>query len=349
MKVLFVYTGLFTFIKLDQEILEKHYKVYPFGFDASHKIFTPISFIRQLFYLLRYGWSADVIVCDFAGYNSYLPAIWGKIFGKPVFMILCGTECYSIPGISYGNFNKTLQGWFTGESLKMADYLLPVHKRLVDTEYNYAPEGAPRQGYRHFCPKATAPVVELNYGYDFNLFYPEDVERTNASFLTVASHTVGSTYYRKGVDIILEIAAKRPDCNFTIVGRGPKLDSAELPSNVKVYERVTQDKLRGLYSSHEFYFQLSMAEGFPNALCEAMLCGAIPIGSDVAAIPDIIGDTGFVLPKKDVNLLSGLMDAALKCDKKKLSEAAVERIRTKWPLERREQILIGKIKEVTVD
>jgi glycosyltransferase involved in cell wall biosynthesis len=62
---------------------------------------------------------------------------------------------------------------------------------------------------------------------------------------------------------------------------------------------------------HEYYFQLSIMEGFPNALAEAMLCGCIPIGSNVSGIPFIIGDTGYILNKRDINELNLLVENVL--------------------------------------
>jgi glycosyltransferase involved in cell wall biosynthesis len=69
-----------------------------------------------------------------------------------------------------------------------------------------------------------------------------------------------------------------------------------------------------------------MAEGFPSAICEAMLCGCIPIGSNVAAIPYIIGDTGFVLHKKDTDKLVELCHTALNADVRTLSRRARARV-----------------------
>ena len=46
-----------------------------------------------------------------------------------------------------------------------------------------------------------------------------------------------------------------------------------------------------------------MSEGFPNALCEAMLSGCIPIVSNVGAMPKIVKETGYLLLKKDIYLL----------------------------------------------
>ena len=91
-----------------------------------------------------------------------------------------------------------------------------------------------------------------------------------------------------------------------------------------------------------------MSEGFPNAICEAMTCGCIPIGSNVGGIPDIIGDTGFLLMKRDVGQFRKIVCDALQCDKKSLSQKARARIMEKYPKDLREKeltVLVRKLIE----
>ncbi|MDX5477843.1 MAG: hypothetical protein LPJ98_05255 [Cyclobacteriaceae bacterium] len=42
-----------------------------------------------------------------------------------------------------------------------------------------------------------------------------------------------------------------------------------------------------------------------------MLCGCIPIGSSVNHIPEIIGNTGYILPRRDINLLRKILQPIL--------------------------------------
>ncbi len=97
--------------------------------------------------------------------------------------------------------------------------------------------------------------------------------------------------------------------------------------------------MKQLYQNTKFYFQGSRLEGLPNAVCEAMLCGCIPIGSRVFGIPDIIGNTGLLFDtEKDLVqvkdfILSGLGE--------KESKQARKRIISKFNISKR----IEKIKE----
>lgn len=342
-KVLFFYPKLFTFIKTDLEILEKHYHVKSQRFELSKKIFTPFAFLRQFIFLIANIWKADVIVCDFAGYVSFLPTLFGKVFGKPSLLILCGTECYAFPSIHYGNFNKKLLGLFTSWSYRMATHLAPVHKSMVISEYTYDDKDFPKQGYRYYCPFAIQPFTELNYGFDATKFYYTGIERKPNSFLTVVSNTEGSTFYRKGLDLIIEAAKQLPEYTFTIIGSGTKLNTIEKPENITVYPWIPNAELKNYYSAHMFYLQLSMIEGFPNTLGEAMLCGCIPIGSDAASIPEIIADCGFILRKRDMQLLTALLQEACNAENENLSIKSTNRIKALWPIEKRDNILTDVI------
>lgn len=77
-----------------------------------------------------------------------------------------------------------------------------------------------------------------------------------------------------------------------------------------------------------------------------MLCGCIPIGSAVASIPDIISNTGFILPKKDSSLLAEIVTQAIQSDKKYLSFAARNRIIDNYGIEKRTNELLSLLEDL---
>jgi glycosyltransferase involved in cell wall biosynthesis len=89
---------------------------------------------------------------------------------------------------------------------------------------------------------------------------------------------------------------------------------------------------------------LSISEGFPNAICEAMLCGCIPLGSNVAAIPKIIGNEGYILKKRSVEDLEKLIQQAESFQSGEFKPR--EQIITHFPIEKRQKeflSFVGKI------
>lgn len=127
------------------------------------------------------------------------------------------------------------------------------------------------------------------------------------------------------------MALKFPDFIFTIVGNTPEMKYTFVPSNVKLMPFIKYEEIINLYSQHEFYLQLSIMEGFPSAPCEAMLCECIPIVSNVAALPNIVGDTGFILYKRDKEELEALITKAVISDTVQLGKNARKRIIEYFP------------------
>ncbi len=342
-RLLYFYVSNSSFVRKDKALLSSKYDFKGFDFEIKYKGLIFLKFFSQLIFLLTYGSKANVIVCQFSGYHSFLPAFFGKLTGKRTFVIAGGNDTVSFPSLRYGNFSKRFLGLFTVWSYRLAHHILPKHETLWKTEYTYAPEGLGPQGITAFVKKLSVPHTVIRNGYNGKEFFKNE-EKQARTFLTVTGAMHYSFQkYLKGIDLILQVASYFPDCIFTIVGVEAEITFPNKPSNVKLLKKVPHDELIHLYSRHTYYLQLSLAEGFPNALCEAMLCECVPIGSNVFSIPEIISVTGFLLMKKDVQYLKTVLDYALKSDTQSLGKKARNRILENYTIERRSDELFAAL------
>lgn len=278
-----------------------------------------------------------------------LPVILGKVFRKPVFIILGGADCVSFPSIHYGSLRKPILRTFIRFSFKYASCLVPVHGSLVYGQNKYAhPHDSAIQGYLHYFPDLKVRNQVIYNGFDSNLLKIQigTQNKIRNSFITVALIPTYQRFILKGIDVILFLAKELPDCTFTIVGITKAFSDTlqSIPPNVQCIEIMPFDECVRLMSDHEFHLQLSLSEGFPNSLCEAMLLECIPIGSSVGGIPDIIGDTGVVIENPDKHfILNEVSKLILLSDERRteLSKKARERIATNFTEHRRQEQLFN--------
>ena len=340
-KILYIHPGRSSFVEKDIAILNSAYNVRIHAFDLGSKIKLAASFVREFFFLLFNMHGSKKWIVQFAGYQSFLPVLLGTLFRKKVVIVLGGTDCVSFPSIHYGCFyNKTLKP-FTAYSLKNASLLLPVDQSLVLYDYTYTDSDFNKQGYLFHAPNVRTPYKVVFNGYTSDSWLP--VDKSPGTFVTVAAD-LGTRFgpSLKGIDLIIGAAKEFPECTFYIVG-GAKLN-IEVPVNVKLMGNIPNYELPKFIGSMEFYLQLSMSEGFPNALCEAMLAGCIPIVSNVGAMPMIVDGCGFILKRKDPAELAELLRTALKSpEKAQLSNLSRARIKDNFPLERRQNELLGAL------
>jgi glycosyltransferase involved in cell wall biosynthesis len=69
-------------------------------------------------------------------------------------------------------------------------------------------------------------------------------------------------------------------------------------------------------------------EQFGRVLIEAMACGAVPIGSDCGAIPDVLGEAGMIVPESDVTALANALRRLLQDEdlRRELAKRGRERV-----------------------
>ncbi len=334
-KILYITPALSSFVVKDIELLNHQFSVTASVFSPSNKIFLPLLLVKQFFSLLFT--STDAYICMFAGYHSFLPIIIGKLLNRPVIIIAGGTDCVSFPSIQYGHFNNKILNHFCAFSFKHCNLICPVHEALIEQDYTYANETYSKQGIKAFIPEIRTPFLTIHNGYDANQFQPLG-NRKAKTFVTIGAN-LGLRFSKKlkGIDLFIKAAEQFSEGEFTIIGGENHFTNAEIPKNVKLLGFIKNNKLPELLSKHEYYVQLSMSEGFPNALCEAMLCGCVPIVSKVGGMPFIVQDLGHVLQKKEDSLLFEIISKCKTEDTQLKSEKVRNRIANNFTLANRKK------------
>ncbi|MCU0458770.1 MAG: glycosyltransferase family 4 protein [Bacteroidales bacterium] len=345
-KVLFIFPGKSAFINKDIGILSRRYDVITPDHTWENKKSTPLNFLKQLLFLIRNLKGSKAVFVMFGGYWSLLPALSGRFTGIPVYIIPGGTDCVSFPSLGYGSLRKPLMRTFIKWSFSLCTELLPVHQSLVMSDYDYHPGSDYRkQGFMYFFPKLRTPYRVIHNGFDPEFFKGDPGAKKAGSFIAVAPVGNMMRVRVKGVDLVIGLARRFPHCSFTIVGVSGEVSAqlGPLPSNLRLLEWLPQEKFIGLLEESLYVLQLSISEGFPNALCEAMLCHCIPIGSSVGPIPDIIGDTGYLIDKPDQDYLSSRIGEILAADpttRRRMGSEARERVASLFHINRREKAFL---------
>lgn len=349
-KIIYISPGPSTFVQRDISLLRDKYRVVAFLYPWSPKAETPFLFFRQAMDLLWHLPSTKAVLIMFGGYWSLLPSILGKLLKRPVYIILGGTDCVSFPDLNYGSLRKPVLKTCIRWSFQLCKRLIPVDHSLVLSEYSYY-EGCiyPKQGFRYFFPRLSTPYTVIYNGFDAGFWKrdPQIVRRRN-SFITVGTITNETRYVLKGIDLIYTLAQHLPQSDFIIIGISDSMKNKMLPElpNIEIHPYMSPEEIRKMFSGTEFYVQLSISEGFPNALCEAMLCECIPIGSNVGAIPFIIENSGMIIPKRDVESIRDKLMPFLAMDsdeREALGRSARARIATHFTLLNRERALADLI------
>jgi glycosyltransferase involved in cell wall biosynthesis len=169
--------------------------------------------------------------------------------------------------------------------------------------------------------QASARAVERIYGLPRGrirvVYWGVDLARFRPRPTRISTETrllyVGNLEPRKGIRYLLEAIAilhrEGIPVRLMMVGGGAQLARLKrLAQNLAVSELVTflgyvpdptDERLPELYSKADVFVFPSLMEGFGFAPVEAMASGIPVVASAISALPEVIEDTGVLVPAKD--------------------------------------------------
>jgi len=329
-RILFIQPSKSPFIQADIDLLGRHCDLRVLDLSAFRRSIRGA--VSVGYRMLKGVLWAELTYVWFAENHAKWAIRLGRLLGKPTVVVVGGYEVAKVPEIGHGLALDPRKRRMVAYIHRRANKVLPVDMSLKeDAIKNLGVSGE--------------NIEPVPTGYSSEEFKPAGPKERMVLTVGVIDRL---NLKRKGLEVFVQAAAHLPDVKFVLVGSSKDNafdDLAKVSSpNVEFAGWVPHETLAPHYQRAKVYCQLSLYEGLPNALCEAMLCECVPVGTRVNGIPGAIGDTGFYVPFGDSKATSEAIRLALDSDKGK---EARERIKDLFPVERREKKLIEIIDELT--
>jgi len=314
-RIAFISTLFTPFIQDDLKILKRYYRI-------KISIGSGISHIFKIAFLC---FRSDIVFCWFAStYASVAVAIM-RLLGRRSVLVIGGVDVAKDEKLKYGIWLVPWKALLVKYAIRNANKILAVDKGLAEKACLLA--------------RYNGKNIEiLPTGYDVDFWKMPEIKKTDC-VLTVANVDDERRFRVKGIDILFEAARSLPHVSFTIIGLTKNIvELFDPPSNVELLSSMDRKLLLPYYQRAKVYCQPSRHEGMPNVLCEAMLCGCIPVATDVGATKSVLGEVGICIPPC-VDDLAPALTRALQLPEKTYF-AARERIISRFDKETREKELI---------
>jgi glycosyltransferase involved in cell wall biosynthesis len=167
----------------------------------------------------------------------------------------------------------------------------------------------------------SGPVTPIGYGVDLKTFTPDSNSAALSQSEAFRIGYVGRLIEEKGLDEVLDaMAMSGVPVDFSIMGEGPyEAKLRERVAALGLGERVTfrgwgqpadvADFIRSL-DALALLTRTTKAvrEQFGRVIIEGQACGVPVIGSTCGAIPDVVGDGGWIVPERNAKALRELLD-----------------------------------------
>lgn len=296
-----------SFILHDREALEASFKVDVIRYDKRPTI-------RYVADAVRLSWRADATYAFFASEHALLPALVARIRRRPFVLSPAGYDFANMSDRRYGLAARG-RGWLPKLLARLATSVLCCSE-------------AARQEVLALVPTAAAKTTVAYLGSEPDAWADPDTPRDERRAVTVAFVNEES-WSRKGIDRFVSAALRDAEREYILIGEVTPAASKRLPSprppNLVVTGFVDHEQQRRMLWSAGIYVQLSWHESFGMAMLEAMMCGCVPVTSDVPALREVAGSWGEQSLTEDNDLAAIARASATPVDRSELRADAIHR------------------------
>ena len=321
------------FVPLDASILSAHYSVEILGIERLRKP-KLLWLVGTLWTKLIHGDIACVMMWFSVPHLAPVIVAFSKMFGARVVVITGGFDVAYVPGIAWGEMGTWWKRWLQRLTLQRADRVLPFSNFSRRDTLRFSPENR---------------TETLYPGVDIKRYKPSGQKENLV--ITVCNGIGRFTVIQKGLDIFLQCARALPEYQFLIIGQfnvGDEIGQSfkeSAPTNVSFVPRyVSEDELAVFYQRAKVYAQLSAHEGFGVACAEAMACECIAVGTLNTSLPEVIGETGYLVQYGD--LLGAVSAIRSAMTSMKNGSEGRKRVETNFSVERRSSRLLEIMDQV---
>jgi glycosyltransferase involved in cell wall biosynthesis len=195
----------------------------------------------------------------------------------------------------------------------------------------------------------------VHLGVDSQAFRPfPDIPRKTNRLMATASADVplkGLVYLVRAYH---ELLKTRPDLELVVIGKLREGPTAKLLGELGILDKVqfktglTDEEIAKLYAEATICVSPSVYEGFGFPPAEAMACKVPVVATNGGSLPEVVGDAGVIVPKKDgpalAKAIGELLDDPVR--RAHLAETGYKRIHEKFLWSRCASDLIEVYREV---
>ncbi|MBI5806580.1 glycosyltransferase family 4 protein [candidate division TA06 bacterium] len=322
MKICFVHPKMMSFVKKDHDILSDFHQTVNV---ESNSFLPSVSLFKAVL-------NCDLVFCWFGKMQAFWAVLFARMLNKKSIVVAGGDDVANEPAIGYGLYAKCWKRWCPDYVFKHCDLALSVSNfnRTESIKNTGAKENKVKCLYHGFGKEPLPQNPRVN-----------DV-------ITVGRIT-RETVIKKGLKLFVQSASLLPDIKYYLIGPSHDGSVEELkkitPPNVTFTGGLYNEDLENWYAKAKVYVQASYHESFGCSVAEAMLGGCIPVVSRMAALPEVVGDTGIYIEEQTPEAVAEAIKKALALPNG-YGLKARQRIIDVFPLEKRKAALLQAVEEV---